>query len=139
MASNANIVIQDGETTPVTRTFGPDAIEVGKASYKDRSGGVPAGYGTISVSKPTAPQDQVNGSYKVVVQLMLPKMETVSGSTTSGFEPAPRVAYNCVARMEFWLPARSTTQDRKNLRVLLQDLLGDAIVIDVIDDLEFVW
>jgi len=139
MASNANIVIQDGEATPVTRTFGPDAIEAGQAFYKDRSGGIPSGYGTITVSKPKAPQDQANGSYKVVVQLMLPKMETVSGATSGGFEPAPRVAYNCVARMEFWLPVRSSTQDRKNLRVLLQDLLGDAIIIDVIDDLEFVW
>ena len=139
MASNANIVIVDGEATPVTRTFGPDSIENGVATYKDRASGVPVGYGSISLSRPKEPQDKVNGSYKCVVQLMLPKLETVSGSTTSGFEPAPRVAYNCVARCELWLPVRSVEQDRENLRVLLRDLLDDAIVVSLIEDLEFVW
>jgi hypothetical protein len=139
MASNASIVIQDGESSPVTRTFAPDNIESGVATYKDRSSGIPVGYGTLTVSRPKTPQDLVNGSYKAVVQLTLPKLETISGSEESGFTPAPRVAYNCIARVEVWLPVRSTTQDRENLRVLLIDALADAIIVDVIEDLEFVW
>lgn len=139
MADNANIVIVDGAATPLTRTFGPDKIENGVATYKDRSGGITAGYGMISITRPKEPQDKVNGSEKVVVQLMLPKLEIVSGSAISGFEPAPRVAYNCVARCEFWLPVRATTQEKENLRVLLIDLLGDAILVDLIDEGEFVW
>lgn len=139
MASNANITINDGESTPVARTFGPDSIEAGVATYKDRSIGVPGGYGMITMSRPKAPSDLVNGSYKCVVQLMLPKLETASGSTTSGFEPAPRVAYNCVARTEFWLPVRSTEQDRKNLRVLLKNLIDNATIVAAVEDLEFVW
>lgn len=139
MASNASIVLVDGESTPVTRTFAPDGIENGVAVYKDRALGIPVGYGTISVSRPKAPQDLINGSYKVVAQLTLPKLETVSGSDESGFTPAPRVAYNCVVRAEMWLPIRSAMQDRKNLRVLFRDMLEDALIVDVIDDLEFVW
>lgn len=139
MASTANIVINDGENTPVARTFAPDGIPENGAEFKDRSGGIPLGYGMIKISRPKAPQDMVNGSYKSVVQLMLPKLETVSGSTTQGFEPAPRVAYTCVAKLEVWLPVRSTTQDRKNLRTLFKNLLENATVVDVIDDLEYVW
>lgn len=139
MASNATITIADGEATPVNRNFAPDGIPDTGAEYKDRSSGIPVGYGMIKISRPKAPADVVNGSYKAVVQLMLPKLETASGSTTAGFEPAPRVAYTCVARLELWLPVRSSVQDRKNLRTLLRNLLADAIVIDVIEDLEYVW
>ncbi len=139
MASNATITIADGEATPVNRAFAPDGIPDTGAEYKDRSLGIPVGYGMIKITRPKAPADLVNGSYKVVVQLMLPKLETASGSTTAGFEPAPKVAYTCVMRLEAWLPVRSSTQDRENLRTLFQNLLGNAIVIDVIDDLEYVW
>lgn len=139
MASNANIVINDGEAMPIARTFTPDGIDGGVAVYSDRSGGIPVGYGKITMTRPKTPQDAQNGSYKCTLQLMLPKLEVIAGSDVAGFTPASRVAYNCVAKVEYWLPVRSTTQDRKNLRTLLANLINSTIPVDAVEDLEFVW
>lgn len=139
MANNANIVINDGEATPIAHTFAPDGIDGGVAVYSDRNTGVPVGYSKITMTRPKTPQDAANGSYKMTVQLMLPRLEEVSGSGNSGYSPAPRVAYTLVAKTEFWLPARSTTLDRKNLRVLHVNAISNAIPAKAIDDLEFVW
>lgn len=141
MASNANIAVNDGESTPVTRTYNPSGFKDGGviALYEDRTSGVPAGYGRLTLSRPKEPQDKVNGSYKCSISLFLPKMETVSGSSESGFVPAPRVAFEHVGKVEFWLPVRGGTQDRKNLRTLLLNLLNSSTVTKLVDDIEFVW
>nr|UYL94456.1 MAG: hypothetical protein [Sanya fiers-like virus 18] len=57
MAQIANVVINDGQATPVAHTFNPDSIDAqGVARWADRSTGIAVGFPTLSLSlrKPTA-------------------------------------------------------------------------------------
>lgn len=131
MAQIANIVINDGATTPVGHTFFPVA-SAPKAIYREGLANLPlVGQGQIVLS------GGVPGAalQRVKMTLALPALETATGANSDGYTAAPRVAYTNTVQVEFILPARGTMQQRKDLRVMLSNLLKDAQVVDVIDNL----
>jgi len=85
----------------------------GVAKWADKSGGIPVGYPTftMSVREPT----KASRVYKVTAKLDIPTLEQTSASTASGIQPAPTKAYSCQAVMEFLLPERSSNAERKAL------------------------
>lgn len=101
-------------TVSVDTTLSPDGfIQPGVAKWVDRTGGIPLAYPamTLSVRAPT----KASNIYKVTVKVLQPTLETISGSTPTGFTPAPTKAYDCTCVMEFMLPARSTLAERQAL------------------------
>lgn len=127
MAAIANVVINDGLSTPVAHTFAPVTIDAqGVAKWADRSGGISVGFPTLSYSlkSPTGSSK----SYKMTAKVTLPVLEQTSPSTATGIQPAPVVAYNLIANIEMVLPERSTTQDRKNLLAYAKNFLATASV-----------
>ncbi len=128
MSAIANVVINDGQATPVSHTFAPVTIDAqGVAKWADRSGGISVGFPTLSYSLKNP-----NGnskSYKLTAKVMLPVLEQTSPSTATGIQPAPTVAYNLLANIEMVLPERSTAQDRKNLLAYVKNYLANATVI----------
>jgi len=97
----------------------------GVAKWVDRSGGIPIGYPSLTVSNrlPT----KASRLFKVTVKLTLPTLEQTSASTASGIQPAPTKAYDCSAIMEFLLPERSTSAERLALYCHVMSLFATTI------------
>lgn len=145
MAAAANIVLADALATPVNHTFvplGPDTN--GVWWYEDQSAASPIGYNRISISivrpmngKQGESSDQRVARVKVGVHT--PKLENVTNSTISGVAPAPTLSYIPRCNIEFILPERAATQDRKDLRKYAQFLMADTAIINAVESLQGVW
>lgn len=131
MATIANITITDGKATPANHVF--SAIKSGLASL----------WRTTVSSLPLVGQEIARLVFKdasptvrnVVLSLDLPALESATGSNESGYTAAPKVAYTNRVTCSFMLPDRGLADQRKDLRVLLRNLLNDPQVVDAIDNL----
>lgn len=132
MAQIASITINDGATTPLAHLFQPLASRP-DAVYREAIASLPlAGQGVIElVNRSTAAATL----QRVRVKLALPALETASGNNAEGYTAAPKVAYTNSAVLDFILPARGTVQQRKDLRVMFSNLLLNAQVVDLVDNL----
>lgn len=146
MPAFGNVVINDGQATPVAKTFKPVDIDVNNVShYAETSGGIPLGYGRIGVSLRTPSGRAASGTsskdrnYKILFKLQVPTLEVTSPSTGSGIQPAPTVAYQTVANLEFTVPERSTLAERKDILAYAKNLLSNALATSVVVDLENVY
>lgn len=123
MANAIDIVINDGQSTPVAHTltvsktsdsqavyYGPGLTLIGREQL------------VITRREPTA---TVAG--KVNFKLTQPIEKTVNGVTTVDFQD--------LASLDFVMAPRSEKQHRKNLRVLMKNLLDNATVAQVVDDM----
>lgn len=132
MSAISNIAIQDGQATPVTHTFYPIQSDP-SANYRESQSGLAlVGQGRVMIAFLNSADAPVQ---KVRVQLELPALETVTGSNANGYTAAPKVGYTNKATLDLFLPARGTAAQRKDLRVLLINLLANAQVIDSIENL----
>jgi len=128
----ANIVLADAQATPVNHTFvplGPDRD--GVFWFEDQSAVSAIGYWRISMQlkRPAvakAGQNSSQRTFRAVLGVHEPLLETVSNNTVSGIAPAPTVAYTPRCFVEYVLPERASLQDRKTLRKMVANLLGEA-------------
>lgn len=145
MPQAANIVLADALATPVNHTF----IPIGKDKdgvfwFEDQSQASPAGYWRVSIQlkRPVALKAGQNSNgrqYRAVIGLHEPILEVVSNSTVSGIIPAPVVSYIPRNFNESVIPERSTLQNRKDLRKMSMNLLGNALVVDVLENLTDIY
>lgn len=134
MPAFGNVVINDGQATPVAHTFAPDRIDPkGVAHWFDRSGGIIEGYLHLSHSYRPAQKSQ---SARHEFSLLLPVLEVSSPSTSTGYQPAPKAAYTPLATLMFYQPARSLLLDRRNQHTYVRNLLGIAAVQSAIENPE---
>lgn len=132
MAQIANIVVADGASTPVNHTFAP-VSSAPVAVYRESQATLPiVGQGRVELSNRSGANASLQ---RVKISLALPALETISGENAAGYTAAPKVAYTNVAVIDMMLPARGTVQQRKDLRLMLSNLLKDAQVVDLIDNL----
>lgn len=124
MPAIANIVINDGATTPVAHTFSPDGFTGEMCEFHDKIGGISIGYPKIT-AKSVSPS-RTSKMYKVTYKIVLPVLETISGTSSNGFAPAPTLAYSLEANMTFISPQRSTLQNRVDVLAFAKNLLADA-------------
>lgn len=138
MAAIANIVVNDGLATPVAHTFAPAKTQADFALLEDRASGIYIGYNklTFALTRPSGDAKQANRNLKLSVKLETPKLETVSNNTYSGIAPAPTVSYRPTVEMSFVLPERCTLQDRKDLRVLIFNIMSNAAFVAAVDTYE---
>lgn len=136
MPQIANIVINDGQAVPVARTFAVQRAQVGDdspAEFYEKTAGSVNGYLRLSVLTRRA---KVGNSFKTQIKIALPILETVTGTSPSGYAPAPAVAYTSLATVEFTHPERSTLQNRKDLLAYTANVLADASMISVVTNAE---
>lgn len=132
MAQIANIVVADGASTPVNHTFSPVASSP-VAIYRENLATLPViGQGRVELSNKSGANASLQ---RVKISLALPALETISGENAAGYTAAPKVAYTNVVVIDMMLPARGTVQQRKDLRLMLSNLLKDAQVVDLVDNL----
>lgn len=137
MPAFGNVVIKD--SAAVDHTFAPENRDSnGVAVYADRASGIAAGFWTLSISR-RAPLANGQGVYKVVAKLRRPTLDVTSPSTGTGIQPAPSAAYAMEASLEFLIPARGTLDERKDILALAKNLLGNAVMTAVVENLESVY
>lgn len=138
MANIGPLTLNNGETTPVAKTFSPVNVDAaGVAKWADRSGGVALGFPTITYSLKSPNKD--SRVYKLTAKVTLPVLEQTSPSTATGIQPAPTLAYNVLATVEFAMPERSTSQQRKDVRAFLANLVANAVITSGVNDFESVY
>lgn len=136
-----NIVLADAQGTPVNHTFvplGPD--KDGVFWFEDQSQANSIGYWRISMqlkrpSLAVAGQNSSQRTYRAVVALHEPILETVSNNTVSGIAPAPTVSYVLRTFTEHVMPERASLQNRKDLRKMIYNLLNEAQAVALIETL----
>lgn len=138
MAQRAIITLTDATpTTPVNRVYSPTQSGDGLIRWQDRTQAIFVGQNRLTISQRLA--DKQVRTNKFVFKLETPILEQTSPSTASGIQPAPTVAYTPLATLEFVLPDRMTTQERKDLLAQLRDLVAEAIVTSMVHDLDLIW
>lgn len=111
--------------------------------FEDQSAANAIGNWKISVELakppiPTAKQSSEGRTVRARIGLHEPILETVSNNTVSGIAPAPTVSYVPRAFAEFVLPERASSQNRKDLRKMMANLLADAQVIACVENLTYI-
>lgn len=138
MAAIAALTLADGQATPVNHTFNPVNIDAtGVARWADRVGGIAIGYPVVSVSLRSPTKD--SRAYKLVIKVVSPTLEVTSPSTSTGIQPAPTKAYDCIFSGEMVLPERSTQAQRKDLLAFVKNMLANAVVTNAVNDFESVY
>lgn len=140
MANIANVVINDGQTTPVAHTFAPvtSRDETGVAIWTDRSSGIPVGFPVLSFKMRMPSKGSRN--YRVTAKVRVPTLDVTSPSTGTGIQPAPSVAYATEVNVEFILPERATLQNRKDALAYVKNFLANAAVVTAaVENLENVF
>jgi len=133
MAAQGNLVLADGQVSPVNKTFSANGVKAGVAFYADKSSGISIGFPTITISvKESASKNEVEK------RIALPVLEVISGSD-GGYTPSPKVAYTVWSVEKFTLPTRCTTQNRKDVRAFSKNLNADTAMANAVDNLEPVW
>lgn len=130
MAAIANLVLADGQATPVNKTFVPMDANSGLATWTERSSGISIGMPVVTLS--VSMGAEVN---KVKAKVVAPVLEVISGSD-GGYTPSPKVAYTVSGVIEFNFPNRSTLQNRKDVRAFVRNLLADAVIQKAVDEFE---
>lgn len=129
MASQVNLTVFDGATTPVTHTIKTDGVRADGATlyalWKESINTVPD-YAQMRFSQ--MKQKLRSGVMKVTSRVEQPVMESISGQNASGYTAAPKVAY--VERHElvsYKAPRSTPYQTQVSLQVLL-NLLNNVSV-----------
>lgn len=138
MSAIANIVINDGQGTPVAHTFAPAKTQADWALLEDRVAGMYIGYNklTFSLSRPTGESRQASRNLKLSIKIETPKLEVVSNSTVSGIAPAPTISYRPVVELVATFPERCSLQDRKDLQAYIKNALANSFVTDAFEKYE---
>jgi hypothetical protein len=129
MPAIGNIAINDGKTTPVLHTFAPVTTDGSAAELANRSASIPQGFEVVKVElrKPTSN----TAAYRLYIEMVLPTVGLVNGADAV-------VRFN-KASMTVNISQLSSEADRKDLRVLLQNLLGHASMATVFEKLEPIY
>lgn len=149
MPAIAPITLANGESTPVNHVFaplGPDA-KTGIFWYEDQSPRVTAtsslgfprvGIRTKREQEVAAGQSAKNTVAKVEVTLALPQLESLSAAS-SGFTPAPTVAYVDRWKCEYILSSRDTIDDRLDARAYSANLLDHDVIKELVHNLKSLY
>jgi len=137
MSAIAALVLADGQATPVNHTFTPRGVKNAIAKWQDISGGVVAGYPTITFSlrEPT----KASKATKVTAKIVVPTLEVTSPSTATGIQPAPTKAYDNLCNIEFVFNERSSQAQRKDLAAYVKNYLASAAFQAALNDNETIW
>jgi hypothetical protein len=131
MASIANVVLADGQASPVNKTFTPKDCTSTLASWTDRTSGIPIGQPQLTLSM-TEGKDTTRVTFKVVV----PTLETTSTDGVAGYVAAPKVAYQVMGKVDLVLPNRASLQERKNIQAFVKNMLANAFVTKAVEEFE---
>jgi hypothetical protein len=130
MAAITALTLTDAAGTPVNHTYSPMDCTSALSKWADTTSGI-----AIGMPEATLSLTENGNTNKVTVKLTAPVLETITGDA-GGYVPAPRVAYELLGKAELVFPKRSTLQQRKDLKAMFIDLMGDAVVTTAVQSYE---
>lgn len=138
MGAIANIVINDGQGTPVAHTFAPAKTQADYALLEDRTAGIYIGYNklTFTLARPSGASKAANRNLRLSIRIETPKLENVTNSTISGIAPAPTISYRPQVELMATFPERCSLQDRKDLQAYVKNALSNSFVTDAFEKYE---
>ena len=132
MAALANIAILDSAATPVSHTYVPVSNSNNLTVWRENAAaGSLAGQPSVKLTSKLSPM--ASGMSRMRFTIDMPA-ESALGTSDQGYKAIPKVDYTVRATVDFILPNRSSAAQRKDLRVRLISLLGQATVIDTVDN-----
>jgi hypothetical protein len=120
MPQLANLVINDGATTPVAHTFKPRSIENGVTTLVE-SAGSPVGESRITLSHTRNQSGRIRATIKVSRPVV--QDATVNGVTR------PTLVRAAYADLTFNFDATSSTEERRDMVAMLKNALADTGLI----------
>lgn len=130
--SMTDLVLADGQTPPVSHVFTAVTNVGGVFTWEELNPDAAVGNRriTMSLRQPT------NGSsnYKATIKVWNPKLEVTSPSTSSGYQPAPKVAYTVACTMDVTLPQRSARTVRLDEHAFMVNVLNTVVAYDLLVD-----
>jgi hypothetical protein len=128
----STLTLTDAASTPVNRAFIGVLSNPDLCVWKDytTNGGFPIGASVASLSV----KENGSGTIRVSGKLVIAVMETISGDTDLGFDPVPTKAFEELGSFDLVFPARTSLQNRKDLKTMLIDFLSDAIVTAAVEN-----
>lgn len=126
MPAITTIAIADGKATPITHTFSPQTTTGTKAEWNNRSAVIPKGYENLQATVVWA--SQPSSAHRAILKMVLPTVEVVNAVNT-----VTRIS-GC--ELTFNFSQNSTAAERKDLRVLARNLLADASVVAMLENIE---
>lgn len=134
MAQIAPITLTDGKTpTAENHVFNPKGVNPPLYKRDSVAGQSASAWEAVSVKVKLTQGSTPN---IIDLDLQIPVMEQVTGGTSSGYVAPPRVAHVMKAKTSFYLDNRSDAIGRKDLRVMLANLLANPQIIAAIESFE---
>lgn len=139
MANVPTITLPDGEATPVNHLFDFSKSNGDYSLYENQSSETWIGREKLSfdVRRPKGPNGGQSSYVHLVAKMEMPVLhELTTGSTESGYTAEPRVAYRNTVEVTIRFGSGSVTQERLNLRKMLEALTTKAAWEDWIDNFD---
>jgi hypothetical protein len=132
MPQATTIVLTDGDSTD--HSFTPEGRDANNVMLFKASNGVPIGDEKLSIGKSVTAQKRS----KVSIRLASPVLATGAGDDGVARQVMTRVAY---CDITFSFDGLSTTDERKNMRLMVSDLLGTGQTVSesIIDNLDSLY
>lgn len=131
MSQMSTLTVADGAATPVNHTFSPETDSPPTWNDTDATKAFRhLQYSLVITRKKAVSSSGVN---RIRVRLHCP----IGGDGVS--LPANEVSRFATADLELLLPAKGLKAERKDIRTLMRNILNDAQVIDIVDDLNAAW
>jgi hypothetical protein len=139
MSAQTSIVINDGASTPVARTFAPKGViaidpKQTKATWRENAG-LYLGQPTIEEYH-SAPNG--NGVEKLKWVIKKPVLQTV-GTDDAGITPPAGVAYTCLGVIEVHLPVQATAADLSDLRAFIENFAATSMFETAVEERDAAW
>lgn len=138
MSAQANLVLADGQTTPVNHTFVPKGARTNSGKdvslWRDQSPGISAGY--LSVTEQHSPKN-ANGMEKFRFVIEIPTLEQAAAG--GSFVPPPTRAYATVGVIEVWMHERASDQELKNIAAYVKNFAANAYFTNAVVNREAAW
>lgn len=133
MPSINNITIADGQATPANHTFSPYTAQRARepAVWLNKESSTMVGARRITLSV----NERTTGGFKVIVKIEDPVLASVAAGCCVDAN-TPKISYTDLANIEFSLPAGSTVANRKDILAYAKNLLGHAVMVSAVVDLE---
>jgi len=145
MPAISSITINDGKATPVAVTLTPVGRDskTGVFFHRQTTPTVTnmlaaAQLGTKDSRQLIRKGKNLPSDRSLSFSLQLPTVESLSVSD-SGMVPAPTLAYVDSVMVVFTLSERATSQERKDLRVLLRNFLDSSMAVAMVDNGESLY
>lgn len=130
MASFANVVLADGQATPVNHTFAPADVDSNRVfTYVDRASGIALGYPKITVKKRSP--SKTSKVSRVEFRVSLPMLDTTVATN-------PVIGYSNAFQGTFFVAEKSSQAARADIYAYVKNLVASTLFSALVKDDDFI-